>query len=86
MKSLDYESELFCSDSGRVGSCWSVQAGLIDTTPGLVYHLDAGLGVSTGAGGLVSTWADQSGNGNTFVGGHEAPTERDGPNAGVQWS
>ncbi len=34
---------------------------------GLVYHLDAALGVTTSAG-LVTRWADQSGNNNHFVG------------------
>jgi hypothetical protein len=38
---------------------------VIDSTPGLAYHLDAGLGVTQTAGS-VSEWDDQSPNGNNF--------------------
>jgi hypothetical protein len=41
-------------------------ATVIDTTPGLVYHLDAGVGV-TSSGGFVSTWNDANGNGQSFT-------------------
>jgi hypothetical protein len=41
-------------------------ATVIDTTPGIVYHLDAALGV-TQSGGAVSGWADQSGQGRNFA-------------------
>src|SRR3954454_22562724 len=43
----------------------TVRASVIDTTPGLVYHRDAGTGV-TQSGGLVSNWADANANGQTF--------------------
>jgi hypothetical protein len=42
------------------------EASVIDTTPGLLYHLVASQGV-TQSGGAVSIWADQSGNGNNFT-------------------
>jgi hypothetical protein len=41
-------------------------ANVIDSTPGLLYHLDAAQGV-TQSGGLVSAWADSNGSGNTFT-------------------
>jgi hypothetical protein len=42
------------------------RASVIDTTPGLVYHLDAASGV-TQSGGKVSGWGDANGNGQTFT-------------------
>ncbi|MDD5705688.1 MAG: metallophosphoesterase [Kiritimatiellae bacterium] len=40
----------------------------IDSTSGLLYHLDAALGVTTGEFGNVTHWADRSTNHNDFVG------------------
>lgn len=45
----------------------AAQATVIDTTPDLIWHLDATLGVATNAGGYVSAWANQSGTGGNFT-------------------
>lgn len=42
-------------------------ATVIDTTPGLLYHLDAAAGVVRDANNNVSAWNDQSPNGNNFA-------------------
>jgi hypothetical protein len=44
----------------------SAPASVVDTTPGLLYHLDAAAGV-TSSGGAVSNWADANGNGANFA-------------------
>jgi len=44
----------------------AASATIIDTTPGLVYHLDAGTNV-TQSGGTVSGWSDFSSNGQSFA-------------------
>src|SRR4051794_22350216 len=41
-------------------------ASIIDTTSGLLYHLDANVGVSS-TGGAVSNWADANANGVNFA-------------------
>ena len=41
-------------------------ASVVDTTPGLLYHLDAGVGV-TNIANAVSNWADANGNGVNFA-------------------
>lgn len=41
-------------------------ATIVDSTPGLLYHLDAGVGV-TSSGGAVSAWNDANANGSTFA-------------------
>jgi hypothetical protein len=57
----------FAGAAAAVLAGWSgsALAAVIDTTPGLVYHLDAATNV-TASGGLVSGWADVNGNGQTF--------------------
>lgn len=44
----------------------TASASVIDTTPGLLYHLDANVGV-TSSSGAVSNWADANSNGVNFA-------------------
>jgi hypothetical protein len=55
--------------TSTVSKVWELPEGVanpISSTPGLLYHLDAAVGVTTD-GELVTRWADQSFNGNDFL-------------------